>query len=83
MVPKRREDGRPSPRTLCFSPIVFETLSFGGTSRDILGTRVLLINPALKLLVDILVVGGQHNPGTGGAKPSVQGFLFRLWGWYE
>jgi len=55
-VPKRREDERPSPRTLCFLPIVFGTLSFGGTSRDILGTQPSLIDPAPKLLVDILVV---------------------------
>ena len=37
-VPKRREDGRPSPRTLCFLPMVLGALSSGGTSRETLGT---------------------------------------------
>lgn len=55
-VPKRREDGRPSPRTLCFLPIVLGTLSSDGTSSDAFGTPASLIDPASKLLVDILTV---------------------------
>jgi hypothetical protein len=55
-VPKRREDGRPRPRTLCFLPIVLGALSSGGTSNDTFGIQALLIVPTSKLLVDVLTV---------------------------
>ena len=55
-VPKRREEGRPRPRTLCFLPTVLRPLSSEGTSSDTLGMKVLPIVPVSKLLVDALTV---------------------------
>ena len=55
-VPKRREEGRPRPRTLCFFPMVLGTLPSDGTSSDTLEIEVPLSVPASKLLVDILTV---------------------------
>jgi len=74
-VPKRREDGRPSPRTLCLLPIVFGNIVLW---RNLEGYswNVTLIDPALKLLVHILVVPSfaafWREWGPGGQKKKVK-----------